>query len=718
MNRERQTEGENAETTSLPSERVESQGQVRSSWLLLARIIWTIITLLSLLQFVVLLPAIFKLYWQVCQHQCALTETRPGVWGISPTFYASYHLVFLSVLMVVCSTIGILLFWQTRGKQSVDFMAFLASLMMVTIGPSIVLNIVYLQWPPTQLDAATMLGFGLLSCGNILLILFLFLFPNGRFAPGWMIVPVSILISALLFCNLFLRVAQTLGVRLPAYVLTVALVIFTLMTVGAFALSVASQVYKYRRISTAAQQQQTKWIVLGIVVLFVAFIVQQFFNWVLPSNALTTLLYMTIAYCAYLCLPLSIGLALLRYQLWNVTILINRALVYGVLTALVIGWYVLVVGGLGTLLQASGNPLISLLAIGMIALLIHPLRIRLQQAVNRLLYGERDDPYTVLSRLGQRLEMAMAAEALLPTIAETVAGTFKIPYAAVTLKQGEQFSVVAAYGQPTQDLLHFPLKHQTEVVGELILAPRSPGEPFTTADKRLLADLERQAGATAHSVILARALQRSRERLVTAREEERRRIRRDLHDGLGPVLGSQMLKLDALRQLMQRDLVRAESLLVDLKQQTQLSIAEIRRLVYDLRPQSLDELGLIFALQEQAAYYERSGVKIIFEIAQPLPLLSAAQEVAIYRIIQEALTNVVRHAQAQNCTVRLTWEDTLSIEICDDGRGLPEQRRSGIGLSSMFERASELGGICTIEMRTTGGTCVHVCIPLLKEDIP
>jgi signal transduction histidine kinase len=716
MKKELQSRGVHIED---PSHLSESLVQVRGGWLLLTRLIWVAVTLLSLFQFVVILPAAFILYQHVCLQQCALPTARAqglGAWNVSPAFFAIYHLVLISTFMIVCCAIGVLLFWQTRRKQSVDCMALLASMMMTTIGTSIVINTIYLQSPPTRLDASTLLALSILSLGEVLLILFLFLFPDGRFTPRWMIVPASLLVSALLFSNFFVRIAQAWRVRFPVHMLTVALVIVTVLASVTFALSVASQVEKYRRHSTAIQRQQTRWIVLGIMVIFFAYIVQQLFTWGLPSTALTALLYVTIAYSACLCLPLSIGLALLRYQLWNVTILLNRTLVYGVLSATVIGCYVFVVGGLGTLLQVSGNPLISFLAIGIIALLIHPFRIRLQQAVNRLLYGERDDPYTVLSRLGQRLEMALVAEAMLPIIAETVAGAFKIPYAAVTVKQSEQFIVVAACGQPGDDMLHFPLKHQGETVGELILAPRSPGEPLTTADKRLLTDLERQAGATVYAVILARALQRSREHLVTAREEERRRLRRDLHDGLGPVLGSQMLKLDALRHLMQRDAARAEALLGELKQQTQQSIAEIRRLVYELRPPALDELGLPAALHEQASHYRQSGIKMIFEVTEPLPPLSAAQEVAIYRIVQEALTNVVHHANAQSCIVRLTGDDILSLEICDDGCGLSAQRRTGIGLSSMQERAAELGGACTIEARTTGGTCVHVCLPLQKED--
>ena len=254
--------------------------------------------------------------------------------------------------------------------------------------------------------------------------------------------------------------------------------------------------------------------------------------------------------------------------------------------------------------------------------------------------------------------------------------------------------------------------YQSEQVGELLLAPRARGESFTPADRRLLDDLARQVGIAAHAVRLTADLQQSRERLVTAREEERRRLRRDLHDGLGPALASITLKLDATRNLLTRDLPAADALLIDLKKQTQVAVADIRRLVYNLRPPSLDELGLIQALREQAEQYNQDRLRITIDAPDPLPPLPAAVEVATYRITQEAMTNVVRHAQAHTCTIRLTLDNSLEVEVCDDGQGIPAGQRVGVGLTSIRERAAELGGTCQIEPRTGGGTRLHVRLPL------
>ena len=274
------------------------------------------------------------------------------------------------------------------------------------------------------------------------------------------------------------------------------------------------------------------------------------------------------------------------------------------------------------------------------------MRERFQRGVNRLMYGERDDPYKVLSQLGQRLEATLEPESVLPAVAETVAQALKLPYAAIMLREeGERqegFAVAAAYGSPVDSPIRLPLVYQHEAVGQLVLAPRLGEEGFSPTDRRLLDDLARQAGTAAYAVLLTADLRRTRERLVAAREEERRRLRRDLHDGLGPQLSSQALTIDAVRALMRQDPDTAEALLLDLKQQAQDAVADIRRLVYALRPPALDDLGLIGVLRETAAQYGQNGLVVSVDVPEPLPPLPAAVEVAAYRIVQEAMNNVAR----------------------------------------------------------------------------
>ena len=331
------------------------------------------------------------------------------------------------------------------------------------------------------------------------------------------------------------------------------------------------------------------------------------------------------------------------------------------------------------------------------------------------MYGERDDPYVVLSRLGQRLEATLAPAAVLPTIVETVAQALKLPYAGITLRQDETFALIAEHGRSVGELVRLPLAYQGETVGQLVLSPRAAGEAFSPADRRLLDDLARQAGAAAHAVGLTIALQRSRERLVTAREEERRRLRRDLHDGLGSQLAALHLRAGTLRTALPSDQAATGAGLVELQSEIHAAIGDIRRLVYALRPPALDELGLAGALRSLAAQCSApDGLQVQVEAPEQLPALSAAVEAAAYRIAQEALANVVRHARAHICQVRLTLCEGLCLAIEDDGIGLSAAPQAGVGLHSMRERPEELGGTCAAEAGAAGGTQVLVRLPLSR----
>jgi signal transduction histidine kinase len=335
------------------------------------------------------------------------------------------------------------------------------------------------------------------------------------------------------------------------------------------------------------------------------------------------------------------------------------------------------------------------------------------------MFGERDNPYHVISHLGQRLETTLVPEAVLPMIVETVTQALKLPYAAITLKQGDLFSTVASYGEAEEIALTLPLVYQAETIGQLLLASRTRGETFTSADRGLLDDLARQAGIAAHAVRLTTELQRARERLVTTREEERRRLRRDLHDGLGPTLAALNLQAGAVRTLIPQDPAEASAMVAEWRTTLRAVIADIRRLVYDLRPPALDELGLIGAIREQATQYSTragtNGVQMLMEAPEHLPALPAAVEVAAYRIAQEALANVARHAQARTCRIHLWLDNALHLLITDDGIGLPEKHRSGVGLLSMRERAEELGGSCSIDSTESKGTCVSALLPFPKD---
>jgi len=341
------------------------------------------------------------------------------------------------------------------------------------------------------------------------------------------------------------------------------------------------------------------------------------------------------------------------------------------------------------------------------------------------MYGERDDPESVLARLSRQLAATLEPEATLPTIVETIAQALRLPYAAITLQEpgGEQ-RIAAEAGKPPVEIIRLTLTYQSSPVGQLLLAPRSRGESLSTADRRLLGVIAHQAGIAVHTVRLAGELRRlntdlqqSRERLVAAQEEERRRLRRDLHDGVGPTLASLSQRLDTAADLVTRDPPASIALLGEIKGQVRRTLADIRRLVYALRPPVLDEFGLVSAIREHIApYHGPNGLEITIHADEPLPPLPAAVEVAAYRIILEAFTNVVRHAQAGSCQITiLLQEGNLLVEVTDDGKGLPPDFRYGVGLTAMRERAAELGGECLIETGTARGTSIRARLPIGKD---
>jgi signal transduction histidine kinase len=685
----------------------ETRGPGR--WMLLARGTWLTLVVLTLAICFASLP----LYLAQLQTPCAptachyqqLTPAQAEMlaqigWSLGE--YAAITLTLLLVTIGVCLVVSTLIIWRRPD----DRMALLVALLLVTFGP------INVTANAPEMSPWLVPDQGVTLLTNALFVLVFSLFPSGRFVPPWMRWNLVGWLAVLVLPHFLLSVPFPLGISVVQLGWLLFLVELVLMALV--------QVYRYRQVSGPLERQQTKWVVFGLAWPTLVSVLASALALLLPvaveHQALVLLAYNEASFLLVLAFPFSFGVAILRYRLWEIDTLINRTLVYGLLSALVVSLYVLVVNLLSTLVRTGTDGLFALLATGLIAVLFQPLRLRLQRLVNRWMYGERDDPSAVLSRLGRRLEATLEPEAVLPTIVETVAQALRLPYAALAVKQGEAFITAASSGRPQSEPLMLPLVYQRETIGQLHLAPRAPGEAFTPADHRLLADLAHQAGIAVHAVQLTAALQHSRERLVATREEERRRLRRDLHDGLGPTLASMTLKLDAARNLLTQQPAAVDPLLVEVKAQLQTTIIDIRRLVYDLRPPALDELGLVSALQEQAMQYHRlNGVQVVIEAPPQLPPLPAAVEVAAYRIVLEALTNVARHAQAHTCCVRLALAEGLTIEVSDDGQGLPSEQHVGVGLASMRERAAELGGTCLITTGATGGTHVLVRLPLAKE---
>jgi signal transduction histidine kinase len=706
--------------------------RLRGRWLLLARAAWLAVAAAALGLFVAGVPAQFA----QLQVMCSAGSNCPpldGVGqllpdglralhdlGLSVSFFAAYAVALDVVLAAVYSAVATLIFWH----KSADRMALFVALALLTFATATFTDTMYVLVAarPAWWPLVAVLNFiGLASFG-----LFLYLFPDGRFVPRW-----TRWVALAWIAWLVPKYWIPTWPDLNSWTLWLDAVVW----LGAFGTIVYAQVYRYRRVSNTVQRQQTKWVIFGITAGLTGFLG---INLALDSIASTPtsagvlatfMIGFAIMYVAVLLIPLSIGIAMLRHHLFDVDVLINRTLVYGVLTASVVGIYVLIVGSLGALFQTRGNLLIALVATGLVAVFFQPLRDRLQRAVNHLMYGERDEPYVVLARLGQRLDATLAPDAVLPTIAETIAQAFKLPYAAIALDQDGMCVTATAVGTPVADPVRLPLTYQGQPIGQLVLGPRAPGEPFSPADQRLLDDLVHQVAVAARAVRLttelqqlAGDLQRSRERLVVAREEERRRLRRDLHDGLGPTLAALALSASIISDLIPANPTAAASVAKQLEADIRATVGEIRRLIHGLRPPALDELGLAGAVRDRAAQLmRRQGVapaqhlQLVVETPENLPPLPAAVEVAAYRIVEEALTNVALHAHAHTCAVRLALTDALEVEIADDGVGLSAERRAGVGLLSMRERAAELGGACAIETLGESGTRVYARLPLPKE---
>ncbi len=548
-------------------------------------------------------------------------------------------------------------------------------------------------------------------------VLLFYLLPDGRFVPrraGWLTL---LIIPGLLLTTLssYSAIPYQYRIRIAEFAWGILFIgILITILVGLY-----FQLYRYRNVATPAQRQQMKWILVGLA----AQPLPLLFGITGLGGSWEAMLAIFVPLFVVTLLPVTIGLAVLRRRLWDVDPLINRSLVYGGLTLLVLILYVALVSIAFYVFGEAPNLLLAALAVSVTALLAQPIRARLQHAVNRLMYGNRDDPVTVISELGRQLEHAATPGDSLATLVETIGRSLKLPYVAIATREGDGDIIVAASGTSQPDTLRLPLTYQSRQVGDLLVAPRAPGEAFTPAERRLLNNIAQQAGAAVYAAQLTDHLQRSREQLVLAREEERRRLQRDLHDGLGPQLATLSMQLDVARRLAAKDSPDAAELLGRLSHETQTAIADIRRLVYDLRPPALDQLGLVGALCEYVAgqNHGASETRITVEAPDALPPLSAAVEVAAYRIVQEAVANCLRHAVAKNCRITLIFDGDLRLEIVDDGRGLPStvggprESASGVGLASMRERAAELGGVCRIESAPGGGTRVVAVFPLSEE---
>jgi signal transduction histidine kinase len=677
--------------------------------LIFARLLWFFVSASAAFMFIAALP--FR--WAMLMNPSPTNLTNLLELGLTPTFFAAYSIFWELFIALPNIIVGIIIF-KRCGDQRI---ALLTSTMLIvfgvangTITPTIrsILGIhPGLDFLQHSLEFIAWFSFAL----------FFYLFPNGRFVPSWTRWLALLLLPIFLLWNFVERSPLS-----PPNWLKEIFMIFFLIQFGSWVLS---QTYRYRRVSNRIERQQTKWVVFAIVTTLLVFMIIGAISNLIPgynflveeqptSQSFAFMLGTWLISPVMLLIPIGILFSIIRYRLWDIDLVINRTLVYGLLTIITMGLYIFIVVYFGNLLQEQTRPVVAFLATGLIAVVFQPFRLFLQTLVNRLMYGDRDDPYNVLSNLRQRLDLAISPGDILPTILETVSQALKLPYAAIKLLDE---SKITHGSLPVNSVPEeFPLINHGEIIGNMVVATRSPGERFTSNERRLLQDIAHQASVVVQNLNLNYELQNARTRLVTAREEERRRLRRDLHDGLGPKLAGQALILEAIRDTLQKD-SQNRFLVEHLISDSQSIVQEVRQLVHGLRPPALDDHGLIGALRLLVEKFESSKLKVSITVPETIPVLPAAIEVAVYRIIQEAMTNVVKHAKANNCQIILNINNSFEITMVDDGQGFKPTRQSGVGLISMRERTEEIGGNFKIQAGKKGGTLITARFPLGVDQV-
>jgi signal transduction histidine kinase len=407
----------------------------------------------------------------------------------------------------------------------------------------------------------------------------------------------------------------------------------------------------------------------------------------------------SLASAGFALMPAAVAVGVLRYRLLGIEVVVRRTLLYGALTGAVAVVFIAVASGLSVLVPDGPAP--QVLASSVVAIGLVPARDRLQRVVDRVMYGDRDDPWQALGRLGRG---AVEGSALSEVVA-AVAASLRLPGAQVRGVDG----TAASWGQVPDEALSVPLTIAGDVVGELRVAPRVGERALAPADRRLLEAVAPLVALVLRGSALTAALEVERERVVHATEAERARLRRDLHDGLGPSLTGIGLGLEAVDPSVPSG--RPRLVLERVRAEVRTSLEEVRRIIDDLRPGAL-ETGDLLSLLRARAWHLNGTTAMTVDVEAPgcLDPLPPDVEAAALRIVEEALTNVVRHAHASHCTVAVSMDHALRIEVQDNGVGYAGPRTGGVGIASMQARAAALGG--ELHVSSDGGTRVVVELPL------
>lgn len=456
------------------------------------------------------------------------------------------------------------------------------------------------------------------------------------------------------------------------------------------------------RLGPVEERNGLGWLALGTAILAISFVpVLSPWGW-LPYW-LTPILHLV----SQTIFPAAVLVAVLRNRMWGLRLVISRAVLAGLLAAGLLCLYLVTTLVLTRLLPGDG--LAQLIAAGAVAVAVQPARLVASRRVHALVYGDAADPTHVVRRLGSQLVGSTTVEELLGGVTEDIGRSMRLESVTVVAEGIEP----VFWGRPTEAPTTVELQHRGERVGVLEVSPL-PGEALSTRDLTTLRDL---SSVVAAAVAVARAaadLAEMRTRLAAARLEERRVIRREIHDGLGPSLAGIRLGLQGARNLLATDPQAGQELLAHLQDEVEAATNGVRSLSHHLLPPVLDELGLGAALLELSGRYAGSGLDVVVECDR-FDGLDPQLAAAAYGIVSEAITNVARHAGAEHCWIAVVRhiDGFLLVTVADDGRGVPAEATPGVGSRSMRERAEEQGGTLAVRPRAGGGTEVRATLPLV-----
>ncbi len=481
--------------------------------------------------------------------------------------------------------------------------------------------------------------------------------------------------------------------------------------VGSVLAAIVSMAVRYRR-SEGDERQQLKWFLLAISLLASSFIVGVPY-WTLGGTGGSLDVVENVLVAALGAIPVAIGVAILKYRLYDIDVVIKKTVVYAILAAFITVVYVAVVVGIGALVGTGGNVFLSAVAAAAVAVAFQPARRRAQRVADRLVYGERATPYEVLSGFSERLAETYSVDDVLPRMARVLAEGVGAATVTIVLETDASRSVVARWPldpPPTRsEGRSFEVRHQGQPLGAIDIAT-APGEDLDPTREKLVADVAAQAGLVLRNAALIEDLRASRQRLVTAQDQERRRIERNIHDGAQQQLVALAVKLKLADSLVGRDEARAHQMLTDLQTDAGQTLEDLRDLARGIYPPLLADKGLGAALESQA---RKSPVPVSVEI-DGIGRYAQEVESAVYFSCLEALQNVSKYAEAAEATVRLAQSNgLLTFEVHDDGAGFdPSSASRGSGLQGIVDRLAALGGEVEIRSAPGDGTTLSGRVPV------